>query len=41
MKNVFYRLRDRGLLEQVPGLLGNKAAWQLTKKGREQRKRFP
>ncbi len=33
MKNVFYRLRDRDLLEQVPGLLGNKAAWRLTKKG--------
>jgi ATP-dependent DNA helicase RecG len=32
MKNVFYRLRNRGLMEQVPGLKGNKAAWQLTKK---------
>jgi ATP-dependent DNA helicase RecG len=29
MKDVFYRLRNRGLLEQVPGkLVGNKAAWQ-------------
>ncbi len=35
MKNVFYRLRDLGLLEQVPELRGNKAAWQLTKKGRQ------
>ncbi len=33
MKNVFYRLRDRDLLEQVPELRGNKAAWRLTKKG--------
>lgn len=29
MKEVFYRLRDRGQLEQVPGKLGNKAAWRL------------
>lgn len=28
MKEVFYRLRDRDLLEQVPGKLGNKAAWR-------------
>lgn len=28
MKEVFYRLRDRGQLEQVPGKLGNKAAWK-------------
>jgi ATP-dependent DNA helicase RecG len=34
MKEVFYRLRDRGLLEQVPGKLGNKAAWRFTAKGR-------
>lgn len=34
MKEVFYRLRDGGLLEQVPGKLGNKAAWRLTAKGR-------
>lgn len=32
MKEVFYRLRDRGLLEQVPGKYGKNAAWQ--KKGR-------
>ncbi len=38
MKNVFYRLRDRGLLEPVPGLAGSKAAWRLTKKGRALRK---
>jgi ATP-dependent DNA helicase RecG len=34
MKEVFYRLRDRELLEQVPGKMGNKAAWRLTDKGR-------
>lgn len=29
MKDVFYRLRDRGLLEPVPGkTVGSKAAWQ-------------
>jgi ATP-dependent DNA helicase RecG len=28
MKEVFYRLRNRRLLEQVPGKLGNKAAWR-------------
>jgi ATP-dependent DNA helicase RecG len=28
MKNVFYRLRDRGLIEQVPGKRGFKAAWK-------------
>jgi ATP-dependent DNA helicase RecG len=38
MKNVFYRLRDRGLLEQVPDLRGNKAAWRLTRKGKAQQK---
>jgi ATP-dependent DNA helicase RecG len=32
MKPVFYRLRDRDLIEQVPELLGNKAAWRLAKK---------
>jgi ATP-dependent DNA helicase RecG len=34
MKEVFYRLRERDLLEQVPEKLGNKAAWRLTEKGR-------
>jgi len=29
MKDVFYRLRDRSQLEQVPGRAGNKAAWQI------------
>jgi len=30
MKEVFYRLRNLDLLEQVPGKLGNKAAWRKT-----------
>lgn len=34
MKTVFYRLRDRGLLEQVPHLRGSKSAWRLTAKGK-------
>jgi len=29
MKNVFYRLRDQGLIERVPGKEGNAAAWRL------------
>jgi ATP-dependent DNA helicase RecG len=33
MKEVFYRLRDRGVLEQVPGKYGKNAAWK--KKARE------
>ena len=28
MKNVFYRLRDRGLLERVPGKKGPASAWR-------------
>ena len=28
MKQVFYRLRDRGQIEQVPGRAANRAAWQ-------------
>jgi len=28
MKEVFYRLRKSGLLEQVPNKHGNKAAWR-------------
>lgn len=35
MKSVFYRLRDRNLLEQVPELRGNKSAWRLTRKGKQ------
>jgi ATP-dependent DNA helicase RecG len=28
MKNVFYRLRDHDLIEQVPGLSGFASAWR-------------
>ncbi len=28
VKNVFYKLRDEGLIERVPGLVGSAAAWQ-------------
>lgn len=31
MKEVFYRLRDRDQLEQVPNKFGNKAAWRKKK----------
>jgi ATP-dependent DNA helicase RecG len=27
MKDVFYRMRDQGLIERVPGKQGNSAAW--------------
>lgn len=30
MKRVFWRLRDKGLLEMIPGRPQNKAAWRLT-----------
>jgi ATP-dependent DNA helicase RecG len=39
MKEVFYRLRDRDLLEQVPERLGNKAAWRKTAKAKRKRSR--
>lgn len=35
VKLVFYRLRDKKLLERVPDLKGSKAAWRLTRKGKE------
>ena len=38
MKNVFYRLRDKKILERVPDLGGSKAAWRLTRKGKEHAK---
>ncbi|RWX47433.1 ATP-dependent DNA helicase RecG [Candidatus Electrothrix aarhusensis] len=34
VKIEFYKLRDEGLLERVPGLKGPKSAWQLTSKGK-------
>ncbi len=40
VKVEFYKLRDEGLLEQVPNLKGPKAAWQLTKDGKKQAAKF-
>lgn len=40
VKIEFYKLRDAGLLERVPGLKGPRAAWQLTKKGEEEVQRM-
>jgi ATP-dependent DNA helicase RecG len=31
VKNIFYKLRDAGLIERVPGLEGSAAAWRLIK----------
>lgn len=36
VKIEFYKLRDLGFLERVPGLKGPKAAWQLTDLGKEE-----
>lgn len=32
MKDIFYKMRDRGLIEQVPGKKGFNAAWRRVKK---------
>jgi len=40
VKVEFYKLRDEGLLERVPGLKGPKSAWQLTAAGKTQSKNF-
>jgi ATP-dependent DNA helicase RecG len=34
VKVEFYKLRDEGLLQMVPGLKGSAAAWHLTDDGR-------
>lgn len=31
MKNVFYRLRERGIIEPIPGRRGKNSAWRLKK----------
>jgi hypothetical protein len=36
MKNVFYRLRDRGLIEPVPGRVGFGSAWRKTQKATDE-----
>lgn len=33
VKNEFYKLRDEGHIERVPGLAGPKSAWRLTESG--------
>jgi ATP-dependent DNA helicase RecG len=40
VKVEFYKLRDEGLLEQVPELKGPKAAWRLTKDGEREAAQF-
>jgi ATP-dependent DNA helicase RecG len=40
VKVEFYKLREEGLLEQVPDLKGPKAAWRLTKDGKKQAAKF-
>jgi len=35
VKIEFYKLRDEGHIERVPGLAGPKSAWQLTAQGKE------
>lgn len=35
MKTEFYKLRDEGYLERVPGREGPSSAWRLTEKGKE------
>lgn len=39
VKIEFYKLRDEGLLERVPGLKGPKSAWQLTERGKAEIKK--
>jgi ATP-dependent DNA helicase RecG len=34
MKSVFYKLRDRSLIEPVPGRVGFSAAWRRKRRGR-------
>ncbi len=40
VKVEFYKLRDEGLLEPVPGLKGSRSAWRLTKKGKRAAEQF-
>jgi ATP-dependent DNA helicase RecG len=35
VKQEFYKLRDKGYLERVPGLQGTRSAWRLTEKGNQ------
>ncbi|MHC3425365.1 ATP-binding protein [Streptomyces sp. DT18] len=40
VKNVFYRLKKAGMLEQVPDRIRSRSAWRLTDKAREERERL-
>ena len=40
VKVEFYKLKDEGLLERVPGLKGPRSAWQLTEVGKTEAKKF-
>jgi ATP-dependent DNA helicase RecG len=40
VKVEFYKLKDEGLLERIPGLEGSKSAWQLTEVGKTEASKF-
>ena len=40
VKNEFYKLRDAGFLERIPGLAAAKSAWRLTTKGEEEVEKY-
>ena len=40
MKNVLLRLRDRGLIEQVPGRSGFSSAWQKKRQNGQKKKAY-
>jgi len=40
VKVEFYKIRDEGYLERVPGLKGPKSAWQLTSSGKSEAIKF-
>jgi ATP-dependent DNA helicase RecG len=40
VKIEFYKLRDAGILERIPGLAAAKSAWQLTSKGRQEVEKY-
>jgi ATP-dependent DNA helicase RecG len=40
VKVEFYRLRDEGLLERMPGLKGPRSAWRLTEGGKKEAEKF-
>ena len=40
VKNEFYKLRDAGFLERIPGLAAAKSAWRVTSAGSEEVKKY-